>query len=247
MWHDIPYCQEYTSAGRSRHFRTPPSDLPARVAGDDRSLAGAVHTPVAGIGDTDRKGKPMTDPVEGQTLHDRPHQAVLDALGATTAGLSTEEAMRRLAEHGPNRLPEPPGRHPILRFVGHFNNVLIYVLLASSAVTGALGHWVDTGVILAVVIANAIIGFVQEGRAEQAMAAIRTMLAPHCAVLRGGQRTSIDAADLVPGDIVLVEAGDRRSAADRGARPQGRRGDPYRGIRAHGQGDRAGCRRCAAW
>ncbi|MET4127149.1 cation-transporting P-type ATPase [Roseovarius sp. MBR-6] len=151
----------------------------------------------------------MTDPVQGQTLHDRPHQAVLDALGATAAGLSTQEAMRRLAEHGPNRLPEPPGRHPILRFLGHFNNVLIYVLLASSAVTGALGHWVDTGVILAVVIANAIIGFVQEGRAEQAMAAIRTMLAPHCAVLRDGQRTSIDAADLVPGDIVLVEAGDR--------------------------------------
>jgi magnesium-transporting ATPase (P-type) len=172
-------------------------------------LAGDVHAPVAGIGDTDRKGKPMTDPVQDQTLHDRPHQAVLDALGATTTGLSTQEATRRLAEHGPNRLPEPPGRNPILRFLGHFHNVLIYVLLASSAVTAALGHWVDTGVILAVVIANAIIGFMQEGRAEQAMAAIRSMLAPHCAVLRGGQRISIDAADLVPGDIVLVEAGDR--------------------------------------
>lgn len=124
-------------------------------------------------------------------------------------GLSVNEAERRLAEHGPNRLPEPPKRSPILRFLAHFHNVLIYVLLASAAVTAALTHWIDTGVILAVVIVNAVIGFVQEGRAEQAMNAIRSMLAPHSAVLRGGRRIGIDAADLVPGDVVLIEAGDR--------------------------------------
>ena len=71
---------------------------------------------------------------------------------------------------------------------------------------------IDTGVILAVVIVNAVIGFIQEGRAEQAMEAIRDMLSPHAVVLRGGQRQSVDAADLVPGDLVLVEAGDRVAA-----------------------------------
>ncbi|MEQ9813307.1 MAG: cation-transporting P-type ATPase [Azospirillaceae bacterium] len=133
----------------------------------------------------------------------------LDALDATLAGLSTEEAARRLDRHGSNHLPEPPGRNPVLRFLAHFHNVLIYVLIASAAVTAVLQHWVDTGVILAVVIVNALIGFIQEGRAEQAMAAIRGMLAPRSAVLRDGRRQSVDAADLVPGDIVLVEAGDR--------------------------------------
>ncbi|MGF6861693.1 magnesium-transporting ATPase (P-type) [Rhodobacteraceae bacterium MBR-64] len=151
----------------------------------------------------------MTDFVPAENMHNKPHDVVLENLGATMAGLSVEDAARRLAEHGPNRLPEPPKRNPALRFLAHFHNVLIYVLLGSSVVTAALGHWIDTGVILAVVIVNAIIGFVQEGRAEQAMAAIRDMLAPHCAVLRNGQRVTVDAADLVPGDIVLVEAGDR--------------------------------------
>ncbi len=151
----------------------------------------------------------MTDHVSGETIHDKSQEFVLERLGVTTAGLSAGEADRRLAEHGPNLLPEPPKRNPILRFLAHFHNVLIYVLLGASVVTAALGHLVDTGVILAVVIVNAIIGFVQEGRAEQAMAAIRGMLAPHCAVLRNGRRVNVAAADLVPGDIVLVEAGDR--------------------------------------
>lgn len=97
----------------------------------------------------------------------------------------------------------------MLRFLAHFNNVLIYVLIASAAVTAALQHWVDTGVILAVVVVNAAIGYLQEGRAEQAMDAIRGMLAPHSAVLRDGRRQSVDADRLVPGDVVLVEAGDR--------------------------------------
>src|SRR6056297_8225 len=142
-------------------------------------------------------------------MHDRTIEGALAALDATNEGLSTDEAARRLAEHGQNRLPEPPRRNAVVRFLVHFHNVLIYVLLGASVVTAALGHWIDTGVILAVVVVNAVIGFVQEGRAEQAMAAIRSMLAPHCAVLRDGQRISVDAANLVPGDIVLVEAGDR--------------------------------------
>jgi magnesium-transporting ATPase (P-type) len=133
----------------------------------------------------------------------------LDRLDTRTEGLSAIEAARRLTEHGPNRLPEAKERNVVLRFLSHFHNVLIYVLLGAAVVTALLQHWVDTGVILAVVIVNAIIGFVQEGRAEQAMAAIRDMLAPQSAVLRDGVRISVEAEDLVPGDIVQIEAGDR--------------------------------------
>ena len=135
--------------------------------------------------------------------------AVLDALHSRAEGLNTAEAAQRLAQHGANRLPQAPRKHPLLRFLAHFHNVLIYVLLAAATVTAALGHWIDTGVILAVVVANALIGFIQEGKAEEAMAAIKNMLAPHSSVLRDGRRQSLDAADLVPGDIVLLEAGDR--------------------------------------
>jgi magnesium-transporting ATPase (P-type) len=142
-------------------------------------------------------------------MHAVAKDEALRALGAAESGLTSAEAARRLAEHGPNQLPAPPKRSAVLRFLSQFHNVLIYVLIVSAAITAALQHWTDTGVILAVVVANAVIGFVQEGRAEQAMDAIRGMLAPRSAVLRDGRRQSVDAAELVPGDIVLVEAGDR--------------------------------------
>jgi calcium-translocating P-type ATPase len=141
--------------------------------------------------------------------HARPADACLTALESSREGLTGAEAARRLAEHGPNRLPEAHARGPLLRFLVQFHNVLIYVLLGAAVVTAALRHWVDTGVILAVVLANAIIGFIQEGKAESAMAAIRGMLAPRASVRRDGRRTTIDGADLVPGDIVLLEAGDK--------------------------------------
>ncbi len=135
--------------------------------------------------------------------------ACLEALDATPEGLSHEEAARRRDIHGPNLLPEPEKRSPVMRFLRQFHNVLIYVLLGAALVTALLQHWVDTGVILAVVIINAVIGFLQEGKAEAAMAAIRNMLAPRAAVLRQGRRQTVDGADLVPGDIVLLEAGDK--------------------------------------
>jgi len=151
--------------------------------------------------------------MDARSLPANPHAATRDealrSLNALETGLTAAAAARRLAEYGPNVLPAAPKRGPVLRFLAQFHNVLIYVLIASAAVTAALQHWVDTGVILAVVVVNAVIGFIQEGRAEQAMEAIRGMLAPHSAVLRDNRRQSVDAADLVPGDIVLVEAGDR--------------------------------------
>jgi magnesium-transporting ATPase (P-type) len=138
-----------------------------------------------------------------------PLETALAAVDGHATGLSTAEAALRLGRYGANRLPEPPRRSAILRFLSHFHNVLIYVLLGAAVTTAALGHLVDTGVILAVVIANAIIGFIQEGRAEQAMDAIRQMLAPKSSVIRDGERCSIDSASVVPGDIVLLEAGEK--------------------------------------
>jgi len=141
--------------------------------------------------------------------HARPAATCLAELDASPEGLTAQEAARRLTEHGPNRLPVVHSRGPILRFLLQFHNVLIYVLLGAAVVTGVLQHWVDTGVILAVVLANAAIGFIQEGKAEAAMAAIRDMLAPKAAVLRDGRRVTVDGVDLVSGDIVLLEAGDK--------------------------------------
>ena len=141
--------------------------------------------------------------------HAAPAADCLVSLAATPDGLTAPEAARRLAEHGPNRLPPVQSSGPVVRFLRQFHHVLIYVLIGAALVTGALQHWVDTGVILAVVLANAVIGFIQEGKAEAAMAAIRNMLAPKAAVLRDGLRVSVDGADLVPGDIVLLEAGDK--------------------------------------
>jgi len=134
---------------------------------------------------------------------------VVVSLATDARGLSSEEAAARLRRHGPNRLPEAKTRNPIFRFLAHFHNLLIYALLGSAAITAALAHVADTVVILAVVIANAVIGFIQEGRAEQAMSAIRQMLSPRAAVLRDGRRIGIDNAELVPGDVVLLEAGDK--------------------------------------
>lgn len=136
-------------------------------------------------------------------------KACLAALASSASGLTAEEAAQRLADTGPNRLSDMGRVGPVRRFLRQFNNVLVIVLIAAAAVTGALQHWVDTGVILTVVVVNAVIGFVQEGKAEAAMAAIRHMLAPKAAVLRDGRRITVDATGLVPGDVVLVEAGDR--------------------------------------
>jgi calcium-translocating P-type ATPase len=146
---------------------------------------------------------------EDAAWHGLAAEEAMRRVAARPDGLSAAEAARRLAAHGPNRLPETRARGPLQRFLAQFHNVLIHVLIGAAAVTAALQHWVDTGVILAVVLVNAAIGFIQEGKAEAAMAAIRQMLAPRAAVLRDGRRMSVDGADLVPGDIVLLEAGDK--------------------------------------
>ncbi len=149
---------------------------------------------------------PQTRPAPWHSLSP---QAVLDKLASAGDGLSEREAQARLERTGPNRLPEPPRRSAFVRFIRQFHNILIYVLLAAAAITALLDHLIDSAVIVAVVLVNAIIGFVQEGKAEKAMEAIRRMLAPHANVLRAGRRLSVVGEQLVPGDIVLLEAGDK--------------------------------------
>ena len=141
--------------------------------------------------------------------HAEPAEKVLEDLRSGREGLGAEEAAKRFDRVGPNRLPSPRKDGPLKRFFKHFNNTLIYILLAAAGITALLEHWVDTGVILAVVLINAIIGFIQEGKAEQALEGIRKMLSLHAHVRRGGEWMEIDAEHLVPGDIVRLRSGDR--------------------------------------
>ena len=155
------------------------------------------------------------------TWHADPVDEIYVTLETGARGLSSAEAARRLEAHGPNELPAPPGRHPILRFLAQFNNPLIYFLLAAAVAAWVIDHRIDAVVILAVVMVNAIVGFVQEGKAEKALNAIRKMISPHASAFRDGQRASVPVADLVPGDVVLLEAGDRVPADLRLTRARG--------------------------
>ncbi|ACO78481.1 Cation transporting ATPase [Azotobacter vinelandii CA] len=141
--------------------------------------------------------------------HTRPAEDSLAALESGPDGLSADEARRRLEKHGPNRLPKRRSEGPLKRFLLQFHNLLIYVLLASCGVTLILGEWLDSAVIFGVVLINALVGFIQEGKAEQAMRAIQKMLTQESRVRRDGKVSVIDAEHLVPGDLVLLEAGDR--------------------------------------
>lgn len=144
-----------------------------------------------------------------RTWHALEASAALEALASRSAGLDDAEAARRLVRFGRNELPAPPARTLLRRFLDQLNNVLIYVLLAAALITALLGHGIDTGVIVGVVVINAIFGVLQEGKAERALDAIRAMIAPTASVIRSGKRMAIPAAEVVPGDIVLVDAGDR--------------------------------------
>jgi magnesium-transporting ATPase (P-type) len=135
---------------------------------------------------------------------------VLDTLATSEqSGLSSHDAQERLERFGPNQLPSVPRRGPLRRLLLQFHNPLIYALLIAGAITVWLDHYVDAGVIFGVVVINSIIGFVQEGKAEQALEAVQAMLASHASVVRHGERHEIDASELVPGDIVLLESGSR--------------------------------------
>ena len=125
------------------------------------------------------------------------------------AGLDAAEASRRLSQYGANRLPEGKQRGPLMRFFAQLNNVLVYVLLGAGFVKLMVGLWLDAAVILGVVIINALLGFFQEGKAEKALDSIRNMLSAEARTIRSRETRLIPAEELVPGDVVLLESGDR--------------------------------------
>ncbi len=127
-------------------------------------------------------------------------------------GLSDGEAARRLARHGPNVLPRVERRGWVVRLLLQFHHPLIYVLIVSAVVTYAIGGTVEASVIVGVVVANAVVGFVQEARAERALDALAAMLTVDARVLREGRELEIPARELVPGDVVLLGPGDKVSA-----------------------------------
>jgi len=144
-----------------------------------------------------------------ENWHAKSTESAFTLLETSADGLSEEEVEKRFDKYGPNQLPEAQTRGPFIRFMYQFHNILIYVLIAVSMVTAVLGHWVDTGVILAVVLLNALIGFIQEGKAENALKAIQQMLSPNAIVMRNAQQVTIEAEELVPGDIVILQSGDK--------------------------------------
>ncbi|NOY72603.1 MAG: cation-transporting P-type ATPase [Gammaproteobacteria bacterium] len=144
-----------------------------------------------------------------ESWHSESIKTVFESLETTTEGLSKEEAASRLVKYGPNQLVETKTRSSLVRFFYQFHNVLIYVLIAACVVTAMLGHWLDSSVILGVILLNAVIGFVQEGKAEDALRAIRQMLSLNAMVMRDGRQMTIRAEALVSGDIVLLQSGDK--------------------------------------
>lgn len=123
-------------------------------------------------------------------------------------GLSAAEVEKRLEEYGPNVLKEPPPRSLLAMFIGQMKEVLVLILIVAAVVSGALGEWADSMVILVIVVINACLGVYQEHKAEQALKALKKMTAPTAKVIRDGDVYQVHLETLVPGDIVLLEAGD---------------------------------------
>ncbi len=140
----------------------------------------------------------------------RSAEEVLDILRTDPDnGLGTDDASKRIEKYGKNEIPRGKKRSAWYRLLMQFHNVLIYILMVAAVITALLGHWIDTWVILAVIIVNALIGFLQEGKAEKALEGIRKMLSLHAVVKRDGRKVTIDADELVPGDIVMLKSGDK--------------------------------------
>lgn len=144
-----------------------------------------------------------------ESAHALTAEEVLTELNSSATGLSTEDAKQRQSQWGPNALPTQAPTPAWRRWLRQFHNLFIYVLLVSGVISLLLGHWVDAGVIAGVVLINATIGFLQEGKAEQALRAILSMSRSRCLVLRNNATFTLDSEQLVPGDVVLLQAGDK--------------------------------------
>ncbi|HFK5635336.1 TPA: cation-transporting P-type ATPase [Enterobacter kobei] len=157
---------------------------------------------------TEKKLSPNMPP-SGGLAYQQTVEQVLAHTQSQVSGLDRAEAQARLQKHGPNALPEKKGKPGWLRFLAHFNDVLIYVLLAAAVLTAVMGHWVDTLVILGVAVINALIGHIQESNAEKSLKSIRNMLSSEARVIRNGNHETLPTTEIVPGDIIVLRAGDR--------------------------------------
>ncbi|KKK64236.1 hypothetical protein LCGC14_2986250, partial [marine sediment metagenome] len=140
---------------------------------------------------------------------------VLDELGVSGSGLSGQEAARRLERYGPNKLEKEDRASPWKIFLDQFKNILIIILLIATVLSLLVGEAVDAIIIFAIVVFSAVLGFVQEYRAERALEALKKMLHATITVLRDGAEVDVDAALVVPGDVMLLEAGDKVPADGR--------------------------------
>jgi Ca2+-transporting ATPase len=147
--------------------------------------------------------------ITSKAWHSTETEETLRVLNTTEKGLSTEEAKKRLIEYGPNELQKEKRASPIKMFLEQFTDILIIILLIATALSIALGEIVDATVILAIVLATAILGFVEEHRSEKAVEALKKMTAPSAMVLRDGKEIKVPASEIVPGDIVLLYTGDK--------------------------------------
>ncbi|MBI3377920.1 MAG: cation-translocating P-type ATPase [Nitrospirae bacterium] len=139
--------------------------------------------------------------------HQKETKDILDGLQSSSKGLSSEEAQKRLLEYGPNELKEKEKRTLFMMFLGQFKDFMILILIGAAIISGIIGEPADTIAIIVIVVLNAVIGFIQEYRAEKAMAALKKMAAQIATVIRDGKPANIPAVEIVPGDIVLLEAG----------------------------------------
>ena len=146
---------------------------------------------------------------ENYAWHSMSLESIYAEFSSDKNGLTNEVVQQRLNKYGFNKLTPARKRSALIRFLSQFNNVLICVLFGAAGVTALLQHWVDTAVILGVVIINSVIGFIQEGKAEHALDAIRNMLSSQATVLRDGKKVSMSAEQLVPGDIIYLQSGDK--------------------------------------
>ncbi|MBA4371596.1 MAG: ATPase [Thermodesulfovibrio sp.] len=139
--------------------------------------------------------------------HRKTVEETLTELGTSAEGLSRDEAQKRLLEYGPNELTEKEKKTPLMMFLDQFRDFMILVLIAAALISGFIGELSDTIAIVVIVVLNAVVGFIQEYRAEKAMAALKKMSAPSATVMRNGMPETIPASGLVPGDLVMLEAG----------------------------------------
>ena len=147
--------------------------------------------------------------INTKLFHSYTIEETFKKLSSTSNGLSEEEATKRLKQFGSNELPEKKEKHPIFIFLKQFHSTLIYILVVAAIISFIFEHVIDTYVIIAVILINATIGFIQERKAERAIHALKKMIVSYAKVIRKGELLEILAKELVPGDIILLEEGDK--------------------------------------